>query len=163
MLANTSIVVLIFDLQLKKENAKYDKKLKIFKNLSDEELFRVVEADPRFWLLSGSNSNTPATPRVGSQSSAVMDPVAPDPVTPSTSPTPTSPEISVTPVMLSPSRSDSGLRRSKIAKPYAEAIRSLQEIAKQHSPLQKIKILKQAWIAIYSAVEIYSGGKHKLE
>jgi hypothetical protein len=69
----------------------------------------------------------------------------------------------VTPVVLTPTRDPSGLRRSRTAKPYAEAIRSLQEIAKQQSPLQKIKILKQAWIAIYSAVEIYTGGKHKLE
>lgn len=139
--------------------------MKIFKNLSDEELFRVVEADPRFWLLNGSN--TPATPRVGQlNSNTNIDPVVnvPDPMSPSTSPPTGRPDGTVSPVVLSPSRSDSGLRRSnKTAKPYAEAIRSLQEIVKQHSPMQKIKILKQAWIAIYSAVEIYTGGKHKLE
>jgi len=140
--------------------------LNIFQNLSDQELFRVVEADPRFWLLNASNR--PATPRLGdSQNNVVIDPVVPgtDVVSPSTPP-PTSPvpEGSVTPTVLSPSRGDSSLRRSnKTSRPYAEAIRSLQEIVKQHSPLQKIKILKQAWIAIYSAVEIYTGGKHKLE
>lgn len=124
----------------------------------------MVEADPRFWLLNGSN--TPATPRIGQQNNANMDPVVnvPDPMSPSTSPPTARPDNSVSPVVLNPSRLDSGLRRSnKIAKPYAEAIRSLQEIVKQHSPMQKIKILKQAWIAIYSAVEIYTGGKHKLE
>lgn len=125
----------------------------------------MVEADPRFWLLNGSN--TPATPRVGQNNNTNIDPVVvnvPDPMSPSTSPPTARPDGGVSPVVLSPSRSDSGLRRSsKIAKPYAEAIRSLQEIVKQHSPMQKIKILKQAWIAIYSAVEIYTGGKHKLE
>ncbi len=125
----------------------------------------MVEADPRFWLLN--SSNTPATPRTGAQNNNTnIDPVvpAPDPMSPSTSPPTARPDGAVSPVVLSPSRSESSLRRSnKAAKPYAEAIRSLQEIVKQHSPMQKIKILKQAWIAIYSAVEIYTGGKHKLE
>jgi hypothetical protein len=47
--------------------------------------------------------------------------------------------------------------------PYFEAIRSFQEIPQQYSPYAKVKILKQAIKAIYTAVEIFWSNQYHLE
>jgi hypothetical protein len=158
------------------------RRVKFLSTLNDRELFTVLGLEKKFWLLPESfscttsssitntnesanyNSTNNNNKENGERSSSDILLMNDKKQESSSEKELISSELSSSPsaqTAASPSKLQNKKRGLK--SPYYEAIRSFQEIPRQYSPYSKVRILKQAIKAIYSAVEIFSSNQYKLE